>query len=79
MRQAITKTLQRQNLVDVLLNGQGRLIPGPLPPYFWAYNESLPVDVFNPEEARNLLELAGWSDRDGDGVRENNGRPWNLP
>ncbi len=74
VRQAITKAVQRQNLVDVLLNGQGRLIPGPIPPYFWASDESLPVDVFNPEEAKNLLELAGWTDRDGDGVRETNGR-----
>jgi peptide/nickel transport system substrate-binding protein len=74
VRQAITKALQRQNLVEVLLNGQGRLVPGPIPPYFWAYDESLPTDIFNPEEADDLLKLAGWVDRDGDGVRARNGQ-----
>jgi peptide/nickel transport system substrate-binding protein len=75
VRQAITKAIERQNLVDVLLNGQGRLIAGPIPPYFWASDESLPADLFNPDEAEALLDLAGWVDRDADGVREKDGKP----
>ena len=74
VRQAIARAIQRQNLVDVLLNGNGRLIPGPIPPYFWAYDESLPVDIFNPDEAEDLLDLAGWIDKNSDGVRERQGK-----
>lgn len=75
VRQALTKAIQRQNLVDVLLSGNGRLIPGPIPPYFWAYDETLPTDVFNAAEAKTLLEQAGWLDHDGNGVREKAANP----
>ena len=37
--------------------------------------EALPYD---PGEARALLEAAGWVDRDGDGVREKDGRPFRF-
>ena len=60
VRQAVAKAIQRRHLIDVLLNGNGRLIPGPIPPYFWAYDETLPTDIFNAAEAENLLDLAGW-------------------
>jgi peptide/nickel transport system substrate-binding protein len=75
VRQGVAKAIQRQNLIDVLLNGNGRLIPGPIPPYFWAYDETLPVDIFNPDEAEDLLDLAGWIDKNGDGVRKREGKP----
>ncbi len=74
VREAITKAIQRENLVAVLLNGQGRLVSGPIPPYFWAHDESLPVDIFNPNEAKNLLEAAGWGDFNQDGWREKDGK-----
>lgn len=74
VRQAISQAINRQNLIEVLLNGQGRLLAGPIPPYFWAYDESLPVAVCNPEAAAEELALAGWKDQDGDGVRERNGQ-----
>jgi peptide/nickel transport system substrate-binding protein len=75
VRQAIARAIQRQHLVDVLLNGQGRLIAGPIPPYFWASDESLPTDVYDAEEAEDLLNLAGWVDRNNDGWREQGNRP----
>lgn len=74
VREAITKAINRQNLVEVLLNGQGRLIAGPIPPYFWACDDSLPVDIFNVEEAKSLLEIAGYVDRNQDGRREQEGK-----
>lgn len=78
VRQALAKAINRRNLIIVLLNGRGRLVPGPIPPYFWAYDESLPVDFFNPEEAAALLQLAGWEDRDGDGWRERDGQAFEF-
>ncbi len=70
VREAIARAIQRQNLVDVLLNGQGRLIAGPIPPYFWACDTSLPPDLFDPQKANALLDLAGWQSRDAAGWRK---------
>ncbi|MFN2399766.1 MAG: ABC transporter substrate-binding protein [Gemmatimonadaceae bacterium] len=39
------------------------------------FQEALPYD---PDEARRVLEVAGWVDRDGDGVRERAGRPFRF-
>jgi len=33
---------------------------------------------YDPVQARALLEAAGWQDRDGDGVREREGRPFRF-
>ena len=37
---------------------------------------TIPESEFNPEKAMALLEEAGWTDEDGDGVRECNGCPY---
>lgn len=73
VRAAVTHAINRQNLVEVLLNGQGRLVPGPIPPYFWAHDASLPLKVFNPQKANTLLDYAGWSARTKEGWREREG------
>ncbi len=73
VREAVTNAINRQNLVDVLLNGQGRVVAGPIPPYFWAHDASLPVEVFNPDKANELLDLAGWNTRTKEGWRAREG------
>ena len=74
IRRAVNLAVDRQALVDGVLEGFGR------PAYFVC--DSLPWD--NPENkikdadvdgAVRVLEDAGWKDSDGDGVREKNGRP----
>lgn len=72
VRRALTRGTNRQEIVDAVLRGYGRVANTSIPPFHWAYSEefgdALPYD---PDEARRLLEEAGWMDRDGDGVREN--------
>lgn len=74
VRQAITQAINRQNLIAVLLNGRGRVVPGPIPPYFWAYDDSLATELYDPAQAATLLQQAGWEDHDGDGVRDRRGQ-----
>jgi peptide/nickel transport system substrate-binding protein len=40
-------------------------------PFHWAHEPSLEGPGFDVAAARALLDEAGWTDRDGDGVREN--------
>ena len=74
VRQAIAKAIDAGTLVDVVLLEQGVELP-----LSW-YHPELPWAIniegeFDPEEARTLLDSAGLTDSDGDGVREFNGEP----
>jgi peptide/nickel transport system substrate-binding protein len=69
VRQALAKAINAQELVDVVLLGQGVTLPLSWyhPELPWATN--LPRD-FDPQGAQALLEEAGLTDSDGDGIRE---------
>jgi len=68
VRRALFLALDRQALVDQVLEGQGVVADSPLPPFSWAYEASLGRYEHNPAEARRLLDEAGWRDQDGDGI-----------
>jgi peptide/nickel transport system substrate-binding protein len=58
--------------VESTLGGYGRIAQSTIPPFHWAYSQGRAEDdLFDPVLAGRLLDEAGWSDRDGDGVREN--------
>lgn len=72
VRVALTMGIDRREIIDVLLQGYGDLANSSVPTFHWAYDPSLEGEMrYDPDAARRLLEAAGWSDRDGDGVREN--------
>jgi peptide/nickel transport system substrate-binding protein len=73
VRRALTLAINRQQIVDVALQGLGQVAKGPIPPFHWAYDPELEPLPYDPEGARALLEAAAWTDRDGDGIRERDG------
>ncbi|HUG40238.1 MAG TPA: ABC transporter substrate-binding protein [Longimicrobiales bacterium] len=74
VRRAMTLGINRQEIIDALLFGYGRTATSTVPPWhpFHPDIEPLPHD---PDQARQLLQEAGWTDGNGDGVREKGGRP----
>ncbi|OGO54011.1 MAG: hypothetical protein A2V85_12360 [Chloroflexi bacterium RBG_16_72_14] len=70
-REALSLAIDRQALVDTILLGQGR--PGtqgyPHPDSPWT-NPDLSTP-FDPGRAAALLDALGYTDTDGDGIREN--------
>jgi peptide/nickel transport system substrate-binding protein len=72
VRRAITVGTNRAEIVQALLSGYGEIANAGVPPFHWAHNPDLRDSLsYDPEEARALLEEAGWTDRNGDGIREN--------
>ncbi len=74
VRQAIAMAINAQELVDLVMLGQGVVLP-----LSW-YHPELPWGInipreFNPEAAQTLLDAAGLVDSDGDGIREFDGEP----
>ena len=76
-RRALDIAIDRQALVDTVLLGSGR--PGSPsfmhPDSVWYEPQEA---IFDPEQARTILEEAGITDSDGDGTRENEGEPVSL-
>lgn len=73
VRLAISHAIDRQALVDRVLKGYGSVGSSVVLPAFrrWAWEPSgSQVQGFDPELARELLDEAGYVDKDGDGVRE---------
>jgi peptide/nickel transport system substrate-binding protein len=74
VRQALTLASNRQEIVDALVYGQGTVGTQPLISTIWAHDPTIEPYPFDPDSANALLEVAGWIDADGDGIREKDGR-----
>lgn len=60
VRQAVNYAINKQALVDNVLQGTAQIAAGPTPPAFsWAYNDSLQPYPFDPDKARKLIKEAG--------------------
>lgn len=73
VRQALLYALDRRGLIDGVLHGQGIVADSPIPPTGWAYNPSVKRYPFDLQAALTLLDSAGWSDTNGDRVRDKDG------
>jgi len=73
VRQAMTLLLDRQQVLDTIYHGIGRICTGPFPHYVDAYDPDIKPWPFDPERAQAQLDEAGWVDTDNDGVRDKDG------
>lgn len=62
VRQALTFAVDRQAIVDSVLQGQGVVAHGPLPPGLSAYDPSYNPTPFDIQKAKDLLTEAGYPD-----------------
>lgn len=74
VRQAINYAVNKQEIIEGVLLGLGRVCTGPFPAESWAYNSSLRPAPYSLEKAKELLKVAGWADKNKDGWLEKNGK-----
>lgn len=60
VRQALLYALDRQMLVDRVLNGQAVVTHSPILPDSWAYDAGIPTYTHDVEKAADLLKKQGW-------------------
>jgi peptide/nickel transport system substrate-binding protein len=70
VRQALLYALDRQKIVDDILQGQGLVATSPILPGSWAYDPLIKTYPYDANKAKSLLDAAGWKDANGDGLRE---------
>jgi len=82
VREAIIYAIDRQAIIDSpRFAGIGNLGVAALPSNMVPGGVSEFADLsrpFDPERAQELLEEAGWTDSDGDGIRDKDGEPLSL-
>lgn len=75
VRQALLYALDRQQIIDDVLQGQALVAHSPLLPGTWAYNDDIPRYEYAPDTANRLLDEAGWIlPARSDGVRRKEGQ-----
>ena len=60
VRRALTMAIDRDAIVEGLLEGSGRVAAGPIPSLLWAHDRELRPLPYDVEQARELLAAAGW-------------------
>jgi peptide/nickel transport system substrate-binding protein len=76
VRQALAYAIDKDEIVRGVLLGLGRAATGPFKPGTWPYNPNVRTYPYDPARAKSLLAAAGWSDTNGDGLLDKDGRPF---
>lgn len=62
VRQAVNYAINKEAIVDGILQGTGELANSPLPPTVWGHNPDSKNYPYDPDKAKQLLEEAGYPD-----------------
>ena len=75
VRQALLYALDRESIANDILLGYAEVAQGTQPAVSYAYapDQITTKYTHDPEKAVALLEEAGWTDSDGDGIRDKDG------
>ena len=79
VRTAIAYGIDRQAIVNGLIEGNGVVLDTPMVPSLWSYPKSgLTHYVFDAQKAKAYLKKAGYTDTNGDGFVDKNGKNLQL-
>ena len=70
VRLALSYATDKNKLVADVLGSEGTKIDTAISPGIPGYNQATKVYDYNVEEAKKILDAAGWIDSDNDGIRE---------
>jgi len=76
VRQALNYAVDKNEIIDGVLFGEGKVCTGQFVPESWAFNKDVKPYPFDPNMAKRILKEAGWEDIDGDGLIEKDGKPF---
>ncbi len=62
VREAIDMAIDRETMVDIVLEGLGKPANQMMPPGFFGSSEKIPMPEYNPAKAKELLTEAGYAD-----------------
>lgn len=79
VREALIYAIDRPAIVKTVFKAYSPVAYGPLNRSTFGYDSAIEgTYAYDPEEAVGLLEEAGWTDSDGDAIRDRDGQPFEL-
>jgi peptide/nickel transport system substrate-binding protein len=78
IRRAINYAIDKQEIIDGVYLGLGINIASPYKPGTRWSNPALTPYPYDPAKARSLLKEAGFTDSNGDGILERDGKPFSF-
>ncbi len=78
VRQALVYGFDKQSVLDNIVEGAGYLPQAYISPPVFGFADTSEYFVYDPEKAASLLDEAGWTDTDGDGIRDKDGQKLSL-
>jgi peptide/nickel transport system substrate-binding protein len=78
VRQAFAYGLNRGAINEAIMFGKAEVASSQVPSWSWAFDGSQPHYEFNPSQAEQLLDRAGWVRSGSDGIRTKNGQRLSL-
>ncbi|MBV8881899.1 MAG: peptide-binding protein [Planctomycetaceae bacterium] len=80
VRTALAHAIPVQKIIDKVLYGLGTPLSGPFLPSSSSYDPSLQPIPYDPDQARKILDDAGWKDTNNNGIRDKtiNGKLFEL-
>jgi peptide/nickel transport system substrate-binding protein len=78
VRQAIALGINRVGLNDAIMFGKAEVATSQMPSWSWAFDAKMPHPAYDPIQAAQLLDRAGWARSDTDGIRAKSGQRLSL-
>lgn len=72
VRQALSHAVNKEQIIDVIYYGLAEPTTGPVHPSKSHYNKNISDYEFNLDKAKAMLNEAGWTDSDGNGILDKN-------
>lgn len=78
VRKALSMAVNIQEIIDVVWHSYAKPSVGPIHSSLWAFNKNLKQIEYNPEKAKEILKNEGFIDKDGDGILNYKGKPFEF-
>lgn len=78
VRQALTLAIDRQSIIDNILDGKGGPLYIPVLPIHWAHTDDVEKFEYDVERSQELLAEAGWEEKNSDGYLEKDGEEFEF-
>lgn len=78
VRRAMTHLVPRELILDKIMHNLGKIVTGNFNSKTEAFDHTIQPLRHDPEEAKRLLDEAGWIDSDSDGIRDKDGTPFRF-